>query len=196
MGKNDIETFKRITLLIEDTLFKYQKILITALPNYDSYLDQRNKNLIKKYVSPRGLITNCNNKILKRVNLLQTNFESSTTYAIQTLETANNRLKNTLIISVIILILSSLILTYTIITLFVFPISKIKHSLDELSLGILPPNISNQRRDEIGEIVNKLNELTTNLKKTAEFSLELGKEIVTPNSKRLAPTMFFKKLFA
>ncbi|MBK8805646.1 MAG: hypothetical protein IPO21_02920 [Bacteroidales bacterium] len=86
-----------------------------------------------------------------------------------------NRLKNTLVISVIILILSSLILTYTIITLFVFPISKIKHSLDELSLGILPPNISNQRRDEIGEIVNKLNELTTNLKKTAEFSLELGK---------------------
>ncbi|MBK8805647.1 MAG: hypothetical protein IPO21_02925 [Bacteroidales bacterium] len=26
--KNDIETFKRITLLIEDTLFKYQKFLL------------------------------------------------------------------------------------------------------------------------------------------------------------------------
>lgn len=173
--KNELETFKRITSQIEDTLFRQQKLLMNALSEYDSYAEFKNKNLIRRLVSQNGTIISSSNKILKKISILQDSFEKSTIFAVQNLEKSNQRTNRYLIFFSILIILIGVTLTYTIIVLFVYPIFKINNVLNDLSQGILSTIITNNRRDGIGQITKKINELTENLRQTAEFSMELGK---------------------
>lgn len=173
--KNERETFSIITAQIEDTLFKQQKRLMLTLSDYDSYSEKVNSKLVKRLISDKGSIQSISNKIVKRISILQDNFAKSTTYAKQNLEKENQKTKRLLIISVIVLIITSIGFTYSIIVLFVHPIYKVRQLLTDLSQGILSKTIESKRKDDIGEIIIKLNDLTTNLRQTAEFTLELGK---------------------
>lgn len=173
--KNEKDAFTRICSQIEDTLFSQQKNIMTALNNYDAYSSTKNDYLLRRLISQKGSIPNTANLIQKRISVLQDNFEKSTSFSLQTLEKEQFNAERLFLLATILLILFGIGLTYITIVLFVFPIHKIRNILSELSKGILSNTIESNRRDGIGEIITNLNTLTTNLSKTAEFSLELGK---------------------
>ncbi len=55
------------------------------------------------------------------------------------------------------------------------PIEELQHLLDELTSGNLPEEIETKTQDELGDIGKSLNMLSAGLRRTAEFSTEIGK---------------------
>jgi two-component system, chemotaxis family, sensor kinase CheA len=81
-----------------------------------------------------------------------------------------------LVISVLALfILVSLILGFYMSNIITKPIIAIKDSINALGLGKLVEIDKSPRNDEIGEMINSVNNLVTNLRQTTEFANSIGK---------------------
>lgn len=81
-----------------------------------------------------------------------------------------------LVISVLALfVLVSLILGFYMSNIITKPIIAIKDSINALGLGKLVEIDKSPRNDEIGEMINSVNNLVTNLRQTTEFANSIGK---------------------
>ncbi len=82
---------------------------------------------------------------------------------------------NETFIFIIIIILISLLISFGISQVIISPIKELQEHINILTRGELPDHLEVRTNDEIGEMGNFLNKLVQNLKKTAQFSIEIGK---------------------
>jgi len=76
---------------------------------------------------------------------------------------------------IIIGMLISLLVAWVLARLILKPISNIKKSIEELSVGKIPERVEVNTKDEIGDIAQGLNSVLLGLSKASEFSVEIGK---------------------
>ncbi len=82
---------------------------------------------------------------------------------------------NTTFLYLIVIIILAIIISLLISNIIVNPINTLKGQLDLLSEGELVGNVKLRCTDEIGEMSESINNLVVGLKKTSEFSIEIGK---------------------
>ncbi len=73
-----------------------------------------------------------------------------------------------------IIILCALGLSFLFSSLFTNPMARLKKVLTLISNGVLPKELKREEKDEIGEMINIVNHLVDNLKKTAAFAHRIG----------------------
>ncbi len=86
------------------------------------------------------------------------------------------RLAMNLIIAGFGIIVMSFVLALVFSNLLVRPLLVLQEFVNLLSEGILPSKLAKNSRDELGDMTDKLNELVDNLKSTADFAVQIGKE--------------------
>ncbi len=73
-----------------------------------------------------------------------------------------------------VIILLSLVLSYIFSRVFTQPMSRLKKVLNLISNGVLPKEQEREENDEIGEMIQIVNKLVDNLKRTAAFAHRIG----------------------
>jgi len=88
---------------------------------------------------------------------------------------------NETFVFILAIILVSILIALGISRIILMPIDRVQEHINILTQGDLPNELRIQTRDEIGEIGNSLNKLVDNLKRTALFSIEIGKSDFATN---------------
>lgn len=82
---------------------------------------------------------------------------------------------NTALVYIFLIIILSVSIALLISGMIVTPVNTLKQQLDHLSTGELPEKVELNTTDEIGQMSQTINNLVIGLKKTSEFSIEIGK---------------------
>lgn len=149
--------------------------ILTLLPNFESYVDGSTNFTAMEYYLNNGPLD-----VLPEV--LKTNIKQLRASQLRSLERAKSELsaisdernyKATLLIGGLIFfgVLISVFVTRSIIK----PINQLKETIKELGQGKYPDSDRKITNDEIGEMTYAVNNLVYGLKKTKEFTIEVGK---------------------
>ncbi len=141
-------------------VFTREELAINLKEESDSlayYLRQENLKLIASLYSCESINTGISDSVSKNAE-----------------KVFDNKLNETFFFILVIGIIS-LIVTLFIARRLIFPISELQTYIDQITKGELPENIAIDSRDEIGDITVSINTLVEGLKKTAAFSIEIGK---------------------
>lgn len=85
-------------------------------------------------------------------------------------------LLNRFLIAGVFVIIASLIIGILFSQLLTRPLGNLQKTIDSLGRGELPPVLTSESQDEIGEMTNRINSLVENLNKTANFAQNIGNQ--------------------
>jgi serine phosphatase RsbU (regulator of sigma subunit)/HAMP domain-containing protein len=164
-----------------DTLFEYYQIIMDHLPDLGSYDDPIAFLSARDYVVPNGLIDIKSQQVDNLISDLINRQSKSRRYAIrmqnessqETTYSFDNLLKLVIILGIALMIGATLIATFTTRSI-VRPVHELRDVLLGLGRGLFPRKTLRPTRDEIGEMGDALNSLVEGLKRTTEFSKQVG----------------------
>ncbi|OQX99580.1 MAG: hypothetical protein B6I24_02270 [Bacteroidetes bacterium 4572_128] len=172
--EKDKKIFFKTKILIEK-LFKKHKIIMSQLKDFESYEDPLVFFEINPQVETNGEIIEMTDEILKELNILIENQEKIVDNLNAQIIKDFSWFERLVVymgnIMGIIVLLTGILTIRTIKT----PLEFIKNIVLDMGKGILPKKEIKVSNDEIGEMSIALNILVKNLKKTSEFSEEIGK---------------------
>ncbi len=126
-------------------------------------------NEINNHVQSTG------NRIIKQLENADKASKSIIRKIQQDLEDLTTKTWTESLIFILLGLILSILIGYFISNLILNPISSLSDLIAQLARGELPENIEVNSEDEIGEMTKGLNSLVNGLKKTARFSVEIGK---------------------
>lgn len=175
-SEEDQQNFDQIVTAIEDTLFEKHSFIMESLSTFESYDDMFVTMEINFMVEEGGEVIVITDNILKRLNILISNLNSISEAQNSKMVSSFNSFKLFIYISGLILILAVFVIAFLSISSIVAPIKQLKSLLATMSQGVLKKEKFKVSNDEIGDMIKAMDNLIDNLVKTAEFSLEIGKE--------------------
>jgi two-component system chemotaxis sensor kinase CheA len=162
-----------LTISNFEDLILQQKLVTQKLQTFADYDDPFQKldaeSSLEELVLPQTAViieklhSIINNQKVQKVNL-QNAIDDMSAY-----------MRNLVISVLALFILVSLILGFYMSNIITKPIIAIKDSINALGLGKLVEIDKSPRNDEIGEMINSVNNLVTNLRQTTEFANSIGK---------------------
>jgi len=167
--------YEKIGVQITDTLFKLHQTIMNQLTSIEQYNDPNVMFNIIPLISDKGEIIVRTSSALQGLNKIIKHQQEKVLAARVEMDNSLKNLKNFIIITCIVLVISSLLLAFFTARSLVVPIQYIKGILLSMSKGILPNEKIKERGDEIGEMSKALNQLVTGLKAISGFALEIGK---------------------
>ncbi len=173
--KKDRKEYRSLLLSI-DSLFTQHTDIMQSLNSFEQYDNPMVILIIQPLVEDKGEVVELTDRVLLRLDKLVKSEEYITEQSNTKMEAAFAEFSQLILYIGIILIISVLIIAAAAITSITSPIRYIKKIILKMSKGILPEQNIRSRSDEIGEMAEALNELVMGLKKTSDFSLEIGKE--------------------
>jgi putative methionine-R-sulfoxide reductase with GAF domain len=168
---NQVRSLKS-SLIYLDTLLGHQKKLTQLLANERSYANERSlaeaKTLLAEQVQPTAqrllaLVSRLNGEKFAEFNQVRQELAANL---------ANTRVY--LIITILILVVPALILTWGFANAMTQSLGQISSNLGQMALGQLPPPIKRTRADELGDIGELLNQVNESFAKTANFARQIG----------------------
>lgn len=139
-----------------------------------SYDDAINRFLMNELAEEDGLIYNKSNELIANLNDLIADHRRNSMADSVTMIQSFNRLENYLQNLSIILLIFGVIIAYFTIRSIVKPVNLLKNVLVELGKGVFPEKTVVATGDEIGEMSVALEQLVQGLRRTTEFSKEVG----------------------
>ncbi len=172
--KKNQKDFEQITLMI-DTLFEEHQEIMQKLNTFESYSDPMVLFSVQDKVSDKGEVINLTNRILKKIDNLDSRLESVVNESNKEMQESFSRLKNIIYLTGGLMLLAVFIIALITTRNLVIPLRKMRRILLSMSRGVLPKERLKYRSDEIGEMSSGLNQLIDGLQQTSEFSLQIGK---------------------
>jgi serine phosphatase RsbU (regulator of sigma subunit) len=146
----------------------------STLNNMQSYDDPYERFRMNEFAEEDGEIYRKSNEVINNLNELIQDHRSNTTADSVTMIKSFDTLEFNLRILSILLFLFGVVIAYFTIRSIVRPVSLLKGILEELGRGIFPEKAVVDTGDEIGEMSMALEQLVQGLKRTTEFSREVG----------------------
>lgn len=158
---------------LEELLALYSQVQ-DNLNTMQSYDDALNRFLMNELAEEDGLIYNKSNELIANLNDLISDHRKNSMEDSVTMIQSFNRLEDYLQnLSLLLLVFGIIIAIFTIRSI-VKPVSRLKNILEELGKGVFPERAVVDTGDEIGEMSMALEQLVHGLKRTTEFSKEVG----------------------
>lgn len=164
-----------------DTLFMFYTDVMEALPDLQSYDDVLAMFTAKDLVATNGKIDIKTKEIVNLIDDLLNRHEKNARNARQeqdissrsTSDQFDSLLKLVIILGLVLIAGSIFIATFTTRSI-VSPVRQLRLVLLDLAKGIFPKATMRERSDEIGEMSVALNDLVDGMKRTTEFSKQVG----------------------
>jgi methyl-accepting chemotaxis protein len=169
------KAYSHVYTLITDSLFVLHKEIMDALSEFDSYDNALLLFEVIPKVEEGGEIMQLTDRILVELSDLTKEYQTRVTSSIDEMDQAFSAFKSFILIMTTILIFVAVLIAFFTISSLVKPINYIKHTLLEMSKGVLPEVKANEGSDEIGQMSKALNALVQGLKGISDFSLQIGK---------------------
>lgn len=144
------------------------------LNDMKSYDDALVRFRMNELAEEDGTIYNKSNELIANLNDLIADHRSMSTEDSVTMIQAFDRLENYLRNLSIALLIFGIIIAFLTIRSIVKPVVRLKGILEELGKGIFPEKTVVETGDEIGEMSEALEQLVLGLKRTTNFSREVG----------------------
>ncbi len=172
-SKTRVEQLKSIFADI-DTLFQVHSTIQKALPSFDSYNQPANRFRVRPKVESGGAVHTQTKEILMKLDQL-IGRQKKTTRKVRGKMIASFDTLQFLVryVGVILIIVGLLIAIFTVRSI-VRPVQDLKRILLSLGKGIFPEHRIKPTNDEIGEMSEALNDLVDGLKRTTDFSKQVG----------------------
>ena len=174
-SENERNAYIGIAANIRDSLFElHQSLVIEKLATYNDYQDSLKYSQVVDDIANENNIMSLTNNILTDLEeLLQTHSQESVAGIHEMKNSFENFKASVLIVGSISVFVAFFTALFTIWSLIV-PIKELKKVLVTIGQGILPRNTMRKRSDEIGQMSEAIDHLVVGLKRTSEFSLEIG----------------------
>ncbi|MCK4663548.1 MAG: GAF domain-containing protein [Bacteroidales bacterium] len=169
------ETLNNILVSISDTLFESHNNIMSQLNSFDAYEDVMIIFEVNPMVEEGGEVIVQTDSILKNLEILSSKLEKKTEDRNTEMSNSLGNFQSTIIIIGIILTFIAFIIAILTIRSIVTPINGLKNFLLIMTKGILPKEKMKVSTDEIGDMSQALNSYIDGMRKTSEFSLEIGK---------------------
>jgi len=173
--KNDQEEIEILLAAIEDTLFAYHTTIMNQLSSFEAYDDVMVVFEVNPMVEEGGEVISYTDEIIERLETLTIKFSQLTAAKNEEMFSSLDKFQNFIILLGVVLIITALIIGFLTIRSIVSPINYLKEFLLTMTKGILPKEKMRVTNDEIGDMSEALNTFVDSLRKTSEFSLEIGK---------------------
>ncbi|MBI4648803.1 MAG: HAMP domain-containing protein [Bacteroidia bacterium] len=174
-NEEDKKYFDTLCIMIEDTLFPKHQYIMNQLSSFESYDDAMIVFELTPMVEEGGEVIIYTDKILTNLSFLLNNFNTKAEQGRNEMEAAMSRFARNIILLGIALVIIVVITALSFIRMLVKPVNYVKNILLDLSKGMFPEVMKMNRKDEIGEMTRAMNLMLDNLRKTANFSFEIGK---------------------
>jgi serine phosphatase RsbU (regulator of sigma subunit) len=156
-------------------LLKMYDVVRVTLSDMRSYDDPFAKFNMAEYAEEGGLIFLKSGEVITALNELIAEHRQNTTSDSITMIRSFDRLEGYLRNMSFALFIFGLVIAYFTVQSIVKPVSRLKEILIQLGKGIFPERAVVSTNDEIGEMSTALEQLVKGLKRTTEFSREVGK---------------------
>jgi serine phosphatase RsbU (regulator of sigma subunit)/HAMP domain-containing protein len=167
--KKKIESiFKEI-----DSLFVFHKMIMSELNSFDSYDDALKIFTVRPMVE-EAEVHIMTNRILRDLGRVIAAHQRSANKESDEMIISFNVLQFIVVASGIILIFGGMLIAYLTTKAIVRPILQLRRILLSLGQGRFPREMIENRNDEIGDMSIALNGLVSGLKRTTDFSKEIG----------------------
>lgn len=170
--------FRDVRVMVEDSLFgKYGEVM-SQLSNWEAYQDPMVAftiyPLFDNDENNKGQITTLSNKTIYQLSLLKERLSKKVSDNTDEMNAFFDALQNfNILLALIIVLLAGVTAVFTVRSL-VIPIKFVRKELEIMSKGIITEAGTHKRTDEIGEMLDALNELKKGFSKTKNFAFELG----------------------
>lgn len=157
-----------------DSLFEMHTQIMQSLDNFDAYDNPAIILSITPMVEEAGEVMTLTRRINARLNKI---IEYQQKIVNQSNEMLNNSFasfKNEILIIAIVLVIATITVALLIANSIVRPLIRLHEIIYSMSKGILPSKNIPERSDEIGDMSEALSKLIAGLKKTSNFSREIG----------------------
>ena len=154
-------------------LFEMHGEVMTQLNSFESYEDAMAVFMVRPMVED-GEIEYLTTEILDELGAVISSHKIKAESVSDQMVTSFDNLQLVVRVSGLILIIGGIIIAFLTVRSIVRPVQKLKVILLSLGKGIFPKGKIEQRNDEIGEMSNALQNLVAGLKRTTEFSKEVG----------------------
>lgn len=172
---NDRDELKAILVLIKDSLFAEHQYVMTRLVTFENYQDPQITFDMEDRISQGGSIIAMSDRILARLNILVKSIEKQADDRTAQMVESFDAFQRNIVILGLVLLLAALTIAWVTTKSIINPVNSLKRILLQMQKGVLPAHKLHITNDEIGEMANALNMFIDSLKKTSEFSLEIGK---------------------
>jgi signal transduction histidine kinase len=156
-----------------EQLLDIEKTLMNSLKTFTDYDDPVIKLEAERLVEE---------EILPRTASLMTALNKVHAYGMSVRQKENTRLENTsmrlrmlIIILTLTIVLGGILLARSMTSIIIKPINRIRRLVNDLGKGIIREIEYNGNGDEIGKMVNSVNNLSASLEATATFAQEIGR---------------------
>ncbi len=164
-----------IATTIEDTLFEKHKYIMGQLNTFDAYDEGMIIFEIQMMVENGGEVIRITDRVINELNTLLTDIENEAKESTAEMIRSSDKFLYWIQFLAVSLFILAVIIAFTTIKSIISPINSLKKTLILMSKGILPDKKLKIRNDEIGEMAYALNNFIKSLRKTSEFSMEIGK---------------------
>ena len=173
-SKEDVILKNEIELEIGELFLLYEEIK-RYLPSFEAYNDPLNIMNAEFLMEPGERVSSIaihledllNGLIIKQQTIISTKSEE--------MEAAFNSLLVKLLVIFILVLVSGVVIAHFTIRSIVKPVKNLKRILLYLGKGIFPQKVIKTSNDEVGEMAFAVSRLVDGLKRTTEFSREIGK---------------------
>lgn len=161
--KSIVKQYDELKILIKDTLFEEQKIVMTELNDMDQYADAAILFMMGDMVLEGGELT-------LRVEQVRKDTEGLVTALVSVREQRNKQMNDSfvsfrlfILFGAVIIIMVAIFATYFTVRNIVLPINKLKNNLRVKSEGSFSKDKLFESRDEVGAMARALNEMSGNI---------------------------------
>lgn len=173
--KEDQEKITSLLHAIDDTLFEYHRTIMNQLSSFEAYDDVMVIFEVNPMVEEGGEVITYTDNIIEELEALTADFAKLSSEKNEVMFVSLDKFQNFIILIGVFLVIIALIIGFFTIRTIVSPINYLKEFLLMMTKGILPKEKMRISNDEIGDMSEALNSFVDSLRKTSEFSLEIGK---------------------
>ena len=159
---------------LDELLIMYQTVKNT-LPDMRSYDLDMNVFTIRDYAEEGGQIDIKAKQLIAELNILIGNQQQKTTLVSKKMIEAFQNLENYIRNFGVLLIIMGIVIAILTVSSIVNPIKELKNTLITLGKGSFPSKNMKPSNDEVGQMALATNNLIEGLKRTTNFSYEVGK---------------------
>lgn len=157
-----------------DEMFVLHKEVQELLPDFESYNDAMARFEVRPKVEPEGPIDVATIRVMQSLDQLTKDVDAYSVKLRGEMDGASDRLMFWMRWLGIALVIGGLLVALFTVRSIVKPVNRLRDILLEMARGILPQQKIQSSDDEIGEMSEALNSLVGGLKRTTEFSREVG----------------------
>lgn len=172
-GQEERETYQEITRSI-DELFQEHRLIMEQLSSFEDYDNVLNIFTVNPKVEENGEVMILTDSIVAKLDTLVERQRQIVEKSNAQMDRSFARFQRLIFWMGVILFISIMAIAILTTRALVRPILYIKGIIQRMGKGVLPDEKIKGGSDEIGEMAEALNELVKGLRKTSEFSLEIG----------------------